>query len=58
VADVTFQLITDLIAPLRVAPGSRVTLSRDFDPAHKAHCLKKKDGAEPLQQGIELLAEY
>ena len=50
--------IAQLIDPLRVRPGSKVTLAEDFDPGYKADYLKKKDGQELLKQGVELLAEY
>jgi PPK2 family polyphosphate:nucleotide phosphotransferase len=50
--------IAELIAPLRVKPGSKVNLARDFDPAYKADILKKKDGAPLLQTGIEMLCDY
>ncbi|MEV6009128.1 polyphosphate kinase 2 family protein [Streptomyces sp. NPDC051976] len=49
--------IAKLIEPLRVEPGSRVRLGRDFDPRYKAG-LKKKHGAELLRAGVSLLAEY
>ncbi|MEU5537986.1 polyphosphate kinase 2 family protein [Streptomyces sp. NPDC020362] len=49
--------IADFIEPLRVAPGSKVRLSRDFDPRYKAG-LKKQDGVELLRSGVALLAEY
>ena len=50
--------IARFIEPFRVAPGSHVTLAEDFDPAFKAGIEKKKDGAELLTEGIELLADY
>jgi PPK2 family polyphosphate:nucleotide phosphotransferase len=50
--------IARLIKPLRVKPGSRVELAKDFDPAYKADLLKKKDGVELLQSGIAILADY
>jgi PPK2 family polyphosphate:nucleotide phosphotransferase len=50
--------IARFIEPFRVAPGSQVTLAEDFDPAFKAGVEKKKDGAELLTEGIELLADY
>ncbi|MBO2446123.1 polyphosphate kinase 2 family protein [Actinomadura barringtoniae] len=50
--------IAKFIKPLRVKPGSKVDLARDFDPAFKAGVQKKKDGVELLQTGIELLADY
>jgi len=58
VTDERAARIADAIKPLRVKPGKKVTLSRDFDPRYKAHFVKKKDGAEMLRTGVELLAEY
>ena len=49
--------IADFIEPLRVDPGSKVRLPRDFDPGYKAG-LKKGDAAGLLRSGVELLAEY
>jgi len=56
--DIRHKQIAGLIAPFRVAPGSRVVLSRDFDPAFKAGIKKKKDGVQLLRQGVEMLAEF
>src|SRR5215813_9352916 len=50
--------IADLIKPLRVEPGSKVNLGKDFDPGYKADFLKKKDGTQLLRTGIEMLADY
>src|SRR4051812_40872343 len=50
--------IAEFVEPFRVAPESKVKLSRDFDPAFKAGVTKKKDGRERLQRGTGLLAEY
>jgi PPK2 family polyphosphate:nucleotide phosphotransferase len=50
--------LAELVDPLRVAPGSKVTLAKDYDPAFKAGWLKKKDGKEHLRLSVELLAEY
>jgi PPK2 family polyphosphate:nucleotide phosphotransferase len=50
--------IARFIEPFRVKPGSHVTLAKDFDPAFKAGIEKKKDGAELLTLGIELLSDY
>jgi PPK2 family polyphosphate:nucleotide phosphotransferase len=47
-----------LIEPLRVEPGRRVRLPRDFDPDWHADFVKKEDAKETLQRGTELLAEY
>lgn len=56
-ADERAGLIADFIAPLRVEPGSKVRLDRDFDPRYKGN-LKKRDGGELLRTGVSLLAEY
>jgi PPK2 family polyphosphate:nucleotide phosphotransferase len=50
--------IAELIAPLRIKPGSKVNLARDFDPAYKPDIVKKKDAAPLLQTGIEMLCDY
>ena len=50
--------IAELIKPLRVKPGSRVNLAKDFDPAWKLDSLTKKDGRQLLRTGTELLADY
>jgi len=50
--------IAEYAAMFRVKPGSKVKLSRDFDPGFKADFVRKKDGAELLQRGIALLADY
>ncbi len=47
-----------LIEPLRVEPGRRVRLPRDFDPDWHANFVRKEDAKETLQRGTELLAEY
>jgi PPK2 family polyphosphate:nucleotide phosphotransferase len=55
--DIT-KRIARFIEPFRVTPGSSVKLERDFDPAFKAGIKKKKEGAELLKEGINLLSEY
>jgi PPK2 family polyphosphate:nucleotide phosphotransferase len=50
--------IAESIAPLRVKPGSKVSLAHDFDPRFKAGVNKKKRGVEMLGEGVRLLAEY
>jgi PPK2 family polyphosphate:nucleotide phosphotransferase len=47
-----------LIAPLRVVPGSTVSLPKDFDPAHTAHFVAKADARKDLAQSTELLCDY
>jgi PPK2 family polyphosphate:nucleotide phosphotransferase len=58
VADTTFRNLGEFIAPFRVTPGRRVRLEKEFDPAYRAHYLKKRDGKEFLQEGVALLADY
>ncbi|MEV6197917.1 polyphosphate kinase 2 family protein [Streptomyces sp. NPDC051920] len=55
--DARAERVAKLIEPLRVEPGSRVKLGRDFDPRYKGG-LKKKQGVELLRTGVSLLAEY
>jgi len=57
-ADDISKRIARFIEPFRVSPQSHVKLARDFDPSFKAGIKKKKDGAELLKEGIELLSEY
>jgi PPK2 family polyphosphate:nucleotide phosphotransferase len=57
-ADQRAKRIAELIKPLRVKPGSKVNLARDFDPGYKAGLVKKKDGAPLLQTGIDMLCDY
>ncbi|WP_030765507.1 polyphosphate kinase 2 family protein [Streptomyces sp. NRRL F-2664] len=56
-ADERARSIAQFVEPLRVRPGSRVRLDRDFDPRYKGG-LNKRDGAELLRTGVSLLAEY
>ncbi|HXW34153.1 MAG TPA: polyphosphate kinase 2 family protein [Acidimicrobiales bacterium] len=55
--DIRAARIAEAIEPLRVKPGSKVDLPKDFDPRYKSD-LKKKEGLEQLQVGIDLLSEY
>jgi PPK2 family polyphosphate:nucleotide phosphotransferase len=55
--DQRLRFMTDLIAPLRVAPGSEVVLSRDHDPGYTGQVTRPQAGAR-LADGIELLAGY
>jgi PPK2 family polyphosphate:nucleotide phosphotransferase len=50
--------LADFIKPFRVEPGSKVTLTKDFDPAFKGGITNKKAGVAMVQQGIALLQEY
>ncbi len=57
-ADRRVKRMAQLIEPLRVTPGSKVTLPQDYDPTSKAGWLKKKEGEEHLRLSVQLLAEY
>lgn len=57
-ADLRPKRIAELIEPLRVTPGRRVTLEKHFDPGYKAGFLDKEEGTELLAHGVELLSEY
>ena len=57
-ADQRAKRIAELIEPLRVAPGRKVTLAKHFDPGYKAGFLHKEQGVELVAQGVELLSEY
>ena len=50
--------IAKFIGPLRVKPGSTVTLRKDFDLRYKAGIANKAEGVEPLTNGIELPRAY
>ena len=52
-ADKRAERIADLIKPLRVKPGSKVNLAKDFDPGYKAGVVKKKDGEKAKAEARE-----
>jgi PPK2 family polyphosphate:nucleotide phosphotransferase len=55
--DNRLQSMKDLIAPMRVAPGSSVKLSRDHDPGYTGQ-VKRQDADGLLRDGVQLLADY
>jgi PPK2 family polyphosphate:nucleotide phosphotransferase len=57
VAPISEKRIAEFVAQFRVAPGSKVTLARDFDPRSKQGIDSKDEGRELLQRGVELLCE-
>jgi PPK2 family polyphosphate:nucleotide phosphotransferase len=57
VADRRKKRLADFIEPLRVQPGSKVTLPRDFDPGFTAG-YDKASAQETLAEGVRMLAEY
>ena len=56
--DERLERLERFIAPLRVEPGRSVVLARDFDPGYRSDFVDKEDGADLLQRGVELMAEY
>jgi PPK2 family polyphosphate:nucleotide phosphotransferase len=50
--------LAQFIEPFRVAPGRKVVLARDFDPAFNAGIKGKREGVDLLAEGVRLLAEY
>ncbi|MFF3491750.1 polyphosphate kinase 2 family protein [Streptomyces sp. NPDC002795] len=52
------ERIAELIEPLRVEPGAKVRLSKDFDPARTSGLKNKRQGKELLGEGIALLADH
>ena len=57
-ADEWAARMAKLIEPLRVKPGSKVTLGKDFDPGYKDDFVRKKDAREFLRTGVTMLADY
>jgi PPK2 family polyphosphate:nucleotide phosphotransferase len=55
--DKRLRFMTELIAPLRVPPGSEVKLSRDHDPGYTGEATKQQ-ATSLLAEGVELLADY
>jgi PPK2 family polyphosphate:nucleotide phosphotransferase len=52
------EQFTKLIERLRVAPGAKVDLAHDHDPAYKAGWARKRDGKSQLELSVAMLAEY
>lgn len=52
------KILSDFIAPLRVPPGKRVTLAKDFDPGWTSDLVEHEGGKELLQRGVDLMADY
>jgi len=55
--DKRIRFMTDLIAPLRVPPGSEVKLNRDHDPGYTGQ-VTRPQAAALLAESVELLADY
>ena len=57
-ADATTKRLTKLIEPLRVPPGTKVSLPTTSIPATAAGSSTRRTGCELLAEAVELLAEY
>jgi PPK2 family polyphosphate:nucleotide phosphotransferase len=57
-SDLDTSWVAGLVEPLRVKPGTKVTLPGDFDPADRFGAVKKKDAPRLLRDGVTLLADY
>jgi PPK2 family polyphosphate:nucleotide phosphotransferase len=55
--DKRLRFMTELIEPLRVAPGGDVDLGRDHDPGYTGE-VSRSQATTLLADGVELLAEY
>lgn len=55
--DKRLRFMSDLVKPMRVVPGSTVTLSRDHDPAGTGP-VDRAEAGDLLEEGVGLLAEY
>jgi len=55
--DKRLDFMTDLIEPLRVAPGTAVKLSRDYDPGYTGG-VTRPQAAGLLADSVDLLAQY
>ena len=50
--------ISRFVDDLRVEPGRKVRLPRDFDPARTTRSMSRSEARGTLEQGIPYLAEY
>jgi PPK2 family polyphosphate:nucleotide phosphotransferase len=50
--------VYELVEPLRVAPGQKVQLHRDFEPEDHSGLTTKADASTRLTEGLELLVGY
>ena len=55
--DKQLRFMVDLIDPLRVPPGSEVSLSRDHDPGYTGQ-VTHSQSADLLAEGVQVLAGY
>jgi len=46
----------ELLESLRVPPGKKIDLKKDYDPSFTAHWMDKEEAQETLAEGVQLLA--
>jgi len=56
--DKRFSELHKFIEPMRVEPGRKVRLPKDFDPSYTADFVKKEEAVETLKQGVQWLSEF
>ena len=56
--DKRLEQLDRFIKPMRVEPGRRVRLPKDFDPGYTADFVRKEQATEMLQQGVQWLSEF
>ena len=56
--DKRLEQLDRFIKPMRVEPGRRIRLPKDFDPGYTADFVKKEQATEMLQQGVQWLSEF
>ena len=52
------RFVSGLVDPLRVAPGKKIDLRRDFDPGDTAGLSSKGEASARLADGVSLLVDY
>jgi PPK2 family polyphosphate:nucleotide phosphotransferase len=52
------RFVSDLVEPLRVAPGRRIELRRDYDSGDTGRLASKGEAAARLAEGVALLVDY
>jgi PPK2 family polyphosphate:nucleotide phosphotransferase len=52
------RFVSGLVDPLRVAPGRKINLQRDFDPGGIAGLSSKGEASARLAEGVSLLVDY
>ena len=50
--------INDLLKRLRVPPGRKISLEKDYDPGYAPKEINKQRGEDLLRLGVSMLAEY